>query len=286
MRNYECLLEKFNKELYDIFIYADEFQQKVYESMKYSLSSGGKRVRPLLCMLTFLEFEEEDRLQKIMPFAIAIELIHTYSLIHDDLPAMDNDNMRRGKPTNHKVFTEGIAILAGDALLNMAAELLSKHIETIEDIEELRKAVKAMRYLFNATGVQGMIGGQVIDIDFPVEKYTREICENMYRLKTAALIKAAVVTGALIAGVDDETVTKLSRFATCIGLAYQFEDDILDGKGDREKDEINMLNFINEEDLKKEIINITQKGYQAIEDLSLKRNDLPAFTDQLINRRY
>ncbi|MDO5715055.1 MAG: polyprenyl synthetase family protein [Tissierellia bacterium] len=286
MKNYENLLKIYEKSLYETFNYADELQSKIYESMKYSLSSGGKRVRPLLCLLTFLELRDEKSLEDVIPYAVAVELIHTYSLIHDDLPAMDNDNMRRGKPTNHKVYTEGIAILAGDALLNLAVEVISKHIETIDDADQIKRAVRGMRYLFTAAGIQGMIGGQVIDIDLPREKFTKEICENMYRLKTASLIRAAILTGAIVAGADNETVTKLGEFATSIGLAYQYEDDLLDQNSDDSKEEVNMLDFMSPDELKEEIIALTEKGYGAIEDLDLKHHYLRDFSLKLMDRSY
>ena len=163
MRDFDNLLEKFNNYLSSLLEYDNSPQHKVIDSMKYSLFSGGKRIRPLLSLITFCEFSE-DSLDKILPFAASIEMIHTYSLIHDDLPAMDDDDFRREKPTNHKVYSEGIAILAGDGLLNMSMEILLRHIENIEDPEDLKRAIRAMKYIYNATGVNGMIGGQTIDI--------------------------------------------------------------------------------------------------------------------------
>lgn len=286
MNNYKKLLDIFHKELFKLFMYEDEFHAKIYEAMKYSLSSGGKRVRPLLCMLTFLELEKEEHLAKVIPYAIAIEFVHTYSLIHDDLPAMDDDDMRRGKPTNHKMFSEGIAILAGDGLLNMAAEILCKHLESITDSEELRRGIRAMHYLFHAAGIHGMIGGQMMDIDFPAQKYTKEICESMYSMKTGALIKASVITAAIVAGADDETLANMGEFAACIGLAYQLEDDILDGMGDDQKEEINMLKFMSEEELHLEIQNLTERGYLSLGQVKLKRNLLQDFAQKLVDRRY
>ena len=285
MTDIDNLLEKFNNYLSSLLDYDKSLQHKVIDSIKYSLFSGGKRIRPMLTILTYKEFsKEDDSLDTILPFAAAIEMIHTYSLIHDDLPAMDNDDFRRDKPTNHKVYTEGIAILAGDGLLNMSMEILLRHIENLEDKDELKRAIRAMKYIYSATGVNGMIGGQTIDIDFNLEDYTEDTCENMYKLKTGALIKASVVVGGILAGVEADNITKLAKFGENIGLAYQFEDDLLDEEKDPDSGEINMLFFKKKEELKNEIIDLTNSSYEALEGLDLKDNLLKSFVAKLINR--
>lgn len=285
MTDIDNLLEKFNNYLSSLLDYDKSLQHKVIDSIKYSLFSGGKRIRPMLTLLTYNEFyKEDDSLDKILPFAAAIEMIHTYSLIHDDLPAMDDDDFRRDKPTNHKVYTEGIAILAGDGLLNMSMEILLRHIENLEDKDELKRAIRAMKYIYSATGVNGIIGGQTIDIDFNLEDYTEDTCENMYKLKTGALIKASVVVGGILAGVEADNITKLAKFGENIGLAYQFEDDLLDEEKDPDSGEINMLFFKEKEELKNEIIDLTNSSYEALEGLDLKDNLLKSFVAKLINR--
>lgn len=285
MTDIDNLLEKFNNYLSSLLDYDKSLQHKVIDSIKYSLFSGGKRIRPMLTILTYKEFsKEDDSLDTILPFAAAIEMIHTYSLIHDDLPAMDDDDFRRDKPTNHKVYTEGIAILAGDGLLNMSMEILLRHIENLEDNDELKRAIRAMKYIYSATGVNGMIGGQTIDIDFNLEDYTEDTCENMYKLKTGALIKASVVVGGILAGVEADNITKLAKFGENIGLAYQFEDDLLDEEKDPDSGEINMLFFKEKEELKNEIIDLTNSSYEALEGLDLKDNLLKSFVAKLINR--
>lgn len=283
MRDIDNLLEKFNNYLSSLLEYDNSLQHKVIDSMKYSLFSGGKRIRPMLSLISFCEFSDED-LDKILPFAAAIEMIHTYSLIHDDLPAMDDDDFRRDKPTNHKVYTEGVAILAGDGLLNMSMEILLRHIENIEDKIDLKRAMRAMKYIYNATGVNGMIGGQTIDIDFDVADYTEEDCENMYKLKTGALIKASVVVGGIVAGLEADNITKLSKFGESIGIAYQLEDDLLDEEKDPDSGEVNMLLFKDKEDLENEIIDLTNDAYEALEGLELKENALKPFVAKLVNR--
>lgn len=285
MTDIDNLLEKFNNYLSSLLDYDKSLQHKVIDSIKYSLFSGGKRIRPMLTILTYKEFsKEDDSLDTILPFAAAIEMIHTYSLIHDDLPAMDDDDFRRDKPTNHKVYTEGIAILAGDGLLNMSMEILLRHIENLEDKDELKRAIRAMKYIYSATGVNGMIGGQTIDIDFNLEDYTEDTCENMYKLKTGALIKASVVVGGILAGVEADNITKLAKFGENIGLSYQFEDDLLDEEKDPDSGEINMLFFKEKEELKNEIIDLTNSSYEALEGLDLKDNLLKSFVAKLINR--
>lgn len=285
MTDIDNLLEKFNNYLSSLLDYDKSLQHKVIDSIKYSLFSGGKRIRPMLTILTYKEFSKEnDSLDTILPFAAAIEMIHTYSLIHDDLPAMDDDDFRRDKPTNHKVYTEGIAILAGDGLLNMSMEILLRHIENLEDKDELKRAIRAMKYIYSATGVNGMIGGQTIDIDFNLEDYTEDTCENMYKLKTGALIKASVVVGGILAGVEADNITKLAKFGENIGLAYQFEDDLLDEEKDPDSGEINMLFFKEKEELKNEIIDLTNSSFEALEGLDLKDNLLKSFVAKLINR--
>lgn len=283
MRDIDNLLEKFNNYLSSLLEYDNSLQHKVIDSMKYSLFSGGKRIRPMLSLISFCEFSDED-LDKILPFAAAIEMIHTYSLIHDDLPAMDDDDFRRDKPTNHKVYTEGVAILAGDGLLNMSMEILLRHIENIEDKIDLKRAMRAMKYIYSATGVNGMIGGQTIDIDFDVADYTEEDCENMYKLKTGALIKASVVVGGIIAGLEADNITKLSKFGESIGIAYQLEDDLLDEEKDPDCGEVNMLLFKDKEDLQNEIIDLTNAAYEALEGLELRQNALKPFVAKLVNR--
>lgn len=222
---------------------------------------------------------------KVLPFATAIEMIHTYSLIHDDLPAMDDDDIRRGKPTNHKVFSEAIAILAGDGLLNMATEVLARELESIEDIEELKRALKAMRYMFTASGVHGMVGGQVIDLGFS-EVRNLEVCETMYKLKTAALIRAAVVSAAIIAGANDEEITEFEEFANSLGMAYQMRDDILDAKDDIEKDNNTILNYINVEGLKTRVDEYSERAMVALGKLKYDTEELEELTKSLVKRNY
>ncbi|MDY2987188.1 MAG: polyprenyl synthetase family protein [Peptoniphilus sp.] len=283
-RDYSEDIKIIENHIFKYFTSIDEYQKKVYESMLYSLSSGGKRIRPLMSVMVYRAIVGEDY-AKILPFATAIEMIHTYSLIHDDLPSMDDDNIRRGKPTNHKVFTEAIAILAGDGLLNMAVEVLARELESIEDLSELKRALRAMRYMFTASGVHGMVGGQVIDLGFS-EVRNLEVCETMYKLKTAALIRAAVVSSAILAGASDEEIAEFEEFANCLGMAYQMRDDLLDAKDDIEKENNTILNYISDKDLEEKVDEYSGKAILALGKLKYNTEELEELTRSLIKRNY
>jgi geranylgeranyl diphosphate synthase, type II len=192
----------------------------IHQAMRYSVFAGGKRVRPILCLEAARIFNSD--IAPALPVASAFEFIHTYSLIHDDLPALDNDDLRRGKPTCHKQFTEALAILAGDALLTLAFEVLA----TAPLAAERRTAV--LGEVARAAGTRGMVGGQVADIEAEGKSVTAEQLEYIHRSKTAALIRAAVVAGALCGGAGAADVERLREFGENIGWAFQVVDDILD----------------------------------------------------------
>jgi geranylgeranyl diphosphate synthase type II len=201
----------------------------IHDAMKYSLLAGGKRLRPILAIMASSLFD--GNVDEVMPFACSLEMIHTYSLIHDDLPAMDNDDYRRGKLTNHKMFGEGFAILAGDALLNMAFEIMHQALIDNPKLEN----IKAAAYISKASGTQGMIGGQCIDLYYEGKCIDLNVLNDMHDKKTGALIRASLVAGALISGAKDEDVKRLEKFGQLIGLAFQISDDILDVEGSTEK---------------------------------------------------
>lgn len=204
------------------------YYPRLKEAMQYSLMAGGKRLRPVLALSTTELFEKE--LQEVLAYACSIEMIHTYSLIHDDLPAMDNDDFRRGKLTNHKVFGEAMAILAGDALLNLAYENMIRDALTSNNNRKL----EAMGIIAEYAGLLGMIGGQVIDLDSEGKAVDSDRLKAMHRLKTGALIKAPVEAAAVICDADDKELKLLSNFAANLGLAFQIKDDILDVEGSME----------------------------------------------------
>jgi geranylgeranyl diphosphate synthase, type II len=203
--------------------------KSIIDSMRYSLLSGGKRIRPILAM-SFCEALNGE-IKEVLPFACAIEFIHTYSLIHDDLPAMDNDDLRRGRPTNHKVFGEAKAILAGDSLLNYAFEIM---LSEVVKKQYSSKFVEAAKVISSASGVRGMIGGQVIDIESEGTHLSIDTLIDMHSKKTGALIEASCLCGCIIANRQD-IIDKVIEYSKCIGITFQIVDDILDYTGDINK---------------------------------------------------
>lgn len=199
-------------------------EQTLIDSMEYSLMCGGKRIRPLLTLL-FCKLCGQD-VEKALPFACAVEMIHTYSLIHDDLPCMDDDDYRRGKKSNHKVFGEDIATLSGDALQSLAFEIMFS--DDVVKNATAKNAVKAAHTLAKYCGVLGMVGGQVIDIEHENKNAGIEILSEMDEKKTAALIKASCEMGCIIGGASSTQIECATRYAHCIGIAFQIVDDILD----------------------------------------------------------
>lgn len=201
--------------------------QLLLDAEQYSLFAGGKRIRPTL-VLEFCKLFGGDEVAAL-PFACAVEMVHTYSLIHDDLPCMDNDDLRRGKPTNHKVFGEGVAVLAGDALLTGAFEVAATNSYAGAEISAM-----AVAYLAGCAGRYGMIGGQIMDIEGEKRALSQDEILRLHSLKTGALISASAVLGALAAGVrmDDPAMESVIKYAENIGLVFQIVDDILDRKGD------------------------------------------------------
>ena len=197
----------------------------LYASMRYSAMAGGKRIRPFLVLESAKLFGGE--LSRAIYFAVALEMVHTYSLIHDDLPCMDNDDLRRGKPTNHKIYGEATATLAGDALLTGAFELLCAADLPSDTVR------RAVRILSEAAGAEGMIGGQIMDMQAENQEISFETLVKLHSLKTGALITASVKLGLLAAGVKDESkIEALVAYAGYIGLAFQIIDDVLDAEGD------------------------------------------------------
>ncbi|MBC6433256.1 polyprenyl synthetase family protein [Nostoc sp. HG1] len=200
------------------------YPEKIYEAMRYSLLAGGKRVRPILCLATCEMIG--GTIEMAMPTACAVEMIHTMSLIHDDLPAMDNDDYRRGKLTNHKVYGEDVAILAGDGLLALAFEFVA--IQTPESVKR-ELVLQVIARLGRALGAAGLVGGQVVDLESEGKSdISLETLNFIHQHKTAALLEACVVCGGIIAGASPEDVQRLTRYAENIGLAFQIIDDILD----------------------------------------------------------
>ncbi len=264
-------------------------QQQLYQSMRYSLLSGGKRIRPLLMLASYELFQKDST--PILPYAAAVEMIHAYSLIHDDLPAMDNDDFRRGKPTNHKVYGEAMAILAGDALLNKAVEIIldSRSTSHFSDATIL----DCLSVLMTASGSQGMIGGQVVDMF--VQEKSQDYLEHMHRLKTGALIQASCEIGAIAGQGSHEEIKAVKEYARLLGLAFQVKDDILDytsteevlGKPIGSDEKNNKLTYVSLLGLEASNHLLNQYTQEAIAHLSVfqeKKTRLLEIADYLLKR--
>lgn len=231
MRSFDEYREIINTHLTDLITDAGGEASELADAMKYSLEVGGKRLRPAL-LLASAEFAG-GTVSEALPYALALEYIHTYSLIHDDLPAMDNDDLRRGKPTSHKVFGEAMAILAGDGLLSTAAEIVTgTPLEYGEDPAKMRNHIRAAHEIMSRAGATGMIAGQVADIKGERLEPTAELIKFIEMHKTADLITAPVRAGLMLAGADEDMLGRFTLFAGNIGVAFQILDDILDIEGD------------------------------------------------------
>ena len=281
------------KELVDNYL-SNYFKDKgsynslIYDAASYSLNVGGKRIRPILFMLVYFMYKGEDK--EIIDMAAAIEMIHTYSLIHDDLPCMDNDDLRRGKPTNHKVYGENIAVLAGDALLNEAMILLMDF-----SIKYGRDALVAAREIAYAAGADGMIGGQVVDIINEGKRISKEELNYMHLKKTGELIRSSIVAGAILAEADKSEIDLLNKFGMNLGLAFQIKDDILDVTGDVEKlgkntlADVNKSNFITMyglEECKVMCEDLTAECITILDKISVNTDILKALTIELLERDF
>ena len=269
------------------------FQKTILEAMNYSILAGGKRLRPMIMEETYHMFGGTSRV--IEPFMAAIEMIHTYSLVHDDLPAMDNDEYRRGKKTTHAVYGEAMGILAGDALLNYAFETATLAFE----IEPGNPAVGcALRKLAVKSGIYGMVGGQVVDVESekkPDETITREKLNFIYHLKTGALMEAAMSVGAILAGASEEEAARLEEVAARVGLAFQIQDDILDvtstlevlGKpsgSDEKNKKATYVTFEGIEKSKEDVKKLSEEAVEALSSFQKKDEFLQELFIYLIHR--
>lgn len=270
------------------FIGMDGYDKIIYEAMSYSLNAGGKRIRPILMLLTYSMYK--DNYKKIIPVAAALEMIHTYSLIHDDLPAMDNDDLRRGSPTNHKVYGEAIAILAGDGLLNEAMNIMFDYAE------KNPSALKACSYISHMASCEGMIGGQVVDIISEGKSISEEQLKYMHRKKTGALIKAAVLSGAYLAGAPEEDIIKLESYGDKLGLSFQIIDDILDVEGDTEilgketnsdsqNNKTTFVTLYGIDDCKSLSNRLTEECEDILNSMNKEIKDLSILTKTLLSRK-
>lgn len=280
--------KEINEFLLNYFSNKGTYNKVIYDSASYSLNIGGKRIRPILMLLTYSMYKENWR--DILEFSSAIEMIHTYSLIHDDLPCMDDDDLRRGKPTNHKVYGENIAVLAGDTLLNEAMNLMMRF-----SLKNGEKSLLAAEMIASAAGPEGMIGGQVVDIINEGKKISEDELKYMHMKKTGALIKVSIMSGAILGEASEDDIRKLEKFGENLGLAFQIKDDILDVIGSTEKlgknvlsdEESNKSNFITMHGLEyciKECERLTKESIEILDSLSVDTKDLKVLTKELLDR--
>lgn len=199
-------------------------QKTIAEAMEYSLMAGGKRLRPMLLLESYRRLSGNHE-KEVYPFMAAIEMIHTYSLVHDDLPAMDNDEYRRGRKTTHVVYGEDMGILAGDALLNYAYEVA---LQGALQMSDPLRGTKALQIIAQKAGVYGMVGGQVVDVELTGKPLQEDELEFIYHLKTGALLEASLMAGAVLAGADEKELQQIERIGSLVGMAFQIQDDILD----------------------------------------------------------
>ncbi len=262
------------------------YQERIFESINYSLFTGGKRLRPILLLKSCEMFSGDY--EKSIPFALAIEMIHTYSLIHDDLPSMDNDDFRRGKLTNHKVFGEAIAILSGDGLLNLAFETMTQYILKISNTaDDYRRYVRAMDEIGRYSGIYGMIGGQVVDLLSNDISMDEDKLLFMYRCKTAALIQASVVSGAILGGATEEEIENIRLFGLYLGLAYQIRDDILDEKEDKSIDKVTYVTYNDIAEAKGKVDDLSKKSIGILSTYENRDTKFfKALTEDLITRNF
>ncbi len=267
------------------------FQKLIMEAMEYSLMAGGKRLRPMLMKETYALFGGTDEV--IEPFMAALEMIHTYSLVHDDLPAMDNDEYRRGRKTTHVVYGEAMGILAGDALLNYAFETAAKAFTMFPD--KSLQIGKAMQVLAGKAGIYGMIGGQVVDVTSVGIPVSKDKLDFIYELKTSALIECAMMIGAILAGAGDSDVKKVELIAKNVGLAFQIQDDILDvtstvevlGKpvlSDEKNEKTTYVTLVGLENAKKYVKEISNEAIAILQEFEAKNPFLEELLRQLIHR--
>ena len=267
------------------------FAKTMAEAMNYSMTAGGKRLRPILIRETYRLFEGEGVLCE--PFMAAMEMIHTHSLIHDDLPALDNDDYRRGRLTTHKVYGEAMSVLSGVALLNRAYEVMISAFDLTEDKE---RVIAAMRIMADKTGINGMLGGQSVDVENDGKPLEREMLDYIYKNKTSALIEASMMTGAVLAGASEEELEVVEQAAENIGLAFQIQDDILDvtstqeelGKpihSDEKNNKVTYVSLMGAPAAAGKVKELSEHAVELLNSLDRKNEFLDLLVESLISRR-
>ena len=269
------------------------YQKLIMEAMNYSLMAGGKRIRPMLMLETYHLFGGKDD-ELLAPFMAAMEMIHTYSLVHDDLPAMDNDEYRRGRKTTHIVYGHAMGILAGDALLNYAFETMADGLTKLTN-DDLVRGVKALQVIAKKAGIYGMIGGQVVDVLATDQSIEKDRLDFIYELKTGALIEASILAGAILAGATIEMQQDMEQVASLIGIAFQIQDDVLDvtstveelGKpihSDEKNNKTTYVTLLGVEGASQKVETYTLKGLAILKKYATESSFLYQLLKALVNR--
>ena len=280
------------EEMFRSFLPAEEgFARTMAQAMNYSMLAGGKRLRPMLIQETYRLFGGTEKVAE--PFMAGMEMIHTHSLIHDDLPALDNDDYRRGRLTTHKVYGEAMGVLSGVALLNYAYETMLQAFSLTKDQDRVLCALKVMA---EKTGIHGMLGGQSVDVENDGKPLEKEMLDYIYRNKTSALIEASMMTGAILAGADEQQVAVVEEAAGNIGLAFQIQDDILDvtstdeelGKpvhSDEKNNKVTYVTLFGIEEASRQVELLSGKAIKLLKSLNKNNEFLYLLIEKLINRR-
>ena len=267
------------------------FAKTMAEAMNYSMCAGGKRLRPILLLESLRLFGGDENLAE--PFMAGIEMIHTHSLVHDDLPAIDNDDYRRGRLTTHKVYGEAMGVLGGAALLNYAYETMLRAFDLTSQKEPV---IRAVRIMAEKTGIRGMLGGQSVDVENDGKPITREMLDYIYRHKTSALIEAPMMTGAVLGGAEEEELAAVERAAADIGLAFRIRDDILDvtatseelGKpvhSDEKNNKITYVTLFGIQEASRQVEELSQRAVSTLDKLNRKNEFLTALIYEMVSRR-
>ena len=270
------------------------FAKTMAQAMNYSVLAGGKRLRPMLILETSRMFGGEDKLA--YPFMAAMEMIHTHSLVHDDLPALDNDDYRRGRLTTHKVYGEAMGVLSGVALLNYAYEVMLTAFDLAEDEKARARVVKALKVMSHKTGLYGMLGGQSVDVENDGKPMSREMLDYIYENKTSALIEGSMMAGAILGGASAEEVAVVEKAASNIGLAFQIQDDILDvtstaeelGKpihSDEKNHKTTYVTLMGIEKASQQVAELSEEAVKLLEGMNKKNEFLFTLVKELVGRR-
>ena len=289
-------LNKIEKMIESFFYSEDDLNKKVIKASNEAIKNGGKRLRPLIMFEVYKAVSGDEYSEEIIaPFLAAIEMIHTFSLIHDDLPAMDNDRLRRGKPTTWVSYGEDMAILAGDMLSVQAFEIISKKMQETDDFNILKRMSRAMYTLARATGAFGMIGGQCVDVEYSGKKMTEEVMKYTYALKTGALLAASFVVGGILAGASETEVGLLKKAGSYVGEAFQIRDDYLDIVADEKElgkpthsDEKNLkityVNIVGTDESLRRIVSLSENAKKCLSEVRGDMSSVVEIIDMMVNR--